>query len=121
MQHGLRHFFLGFSEVRGHVGNWLVLVVASVHRPSAPGRTNTQCYCLLVYNPTYLVIRKDDNDGAADEGEGDEVGEGDRQDGAGADDGQAGEEVSNCNQLAKEEKACTDQPEKQKDLKRKKV
>ena len=49
------------------------------------------------------------------------MGETDRQDGAGADDGQAGEEVSNCNQLAKEEKACTDQPEKQKDLKRKKV
>ena len=72
--------------------------------------------CPLVYNPKYLVIRKDDNDGAADEGEGDEVGETDRQDGAGADHGQAGEEVAHCNQLAKEEKACTDQPEKQKDL-----
>ena len=71
--------------------------------------------CLLVCNPyPYLVIRKDNKDGEADEGEDDEVGKADRQDGAGPH--VQGEEIAYCNQLAKEEQACTNHPEKKKDL-----
>ena len=69
---------------------------------------------MICYNP-YLVIWKDDKDGAADEGEGGQVGETDGHDDAGAD-GQAGQEVADCKQLAKKEKAHTKHPEKQKDL-----
>ena len=71
--------------------------------------------CLLVCNPyPYLVIRKDNKDGEADEGEDDEVGKADRQDDARAD--VQGEEIANCNQLAKEEKTSTNHPDKKKDL-----
>ena len=44
------------------------------------------------------------------------MGEADHQDDAGADQGEAGEEVADCDQLSKEEKAGTNHPEKQKDL-----
>ena len=81
---------------------------------------HTRCQFLnTIYNTpsfkSYLIIRKYNKDGEADEGEDAKVSKADGDDDAGVGDGE-GEERADGNQLANEEEKRTNQPDEQKDL-----